>query len=108
LLGPANTTLDVRKHKRARNNDSARTNQQARKRFITDFLFDIEKGNCCTPISPAMQISIDSFGAVISDPASGLTLSAVQRMDKLPDEIVLADQVGLDVFLFRATHPCCL
>lgn len=45
-----------------------------------------------------MQISIDSFGAVISDPASGLTLSAVQRMNKLPDEIVLADQVGLDVF----------
>ena len=45
-----------------------------------------------------MQISIDSFGAVISNPASGLTLSAVQRMDKLPDEIVLADQVGLDVF----------
>jgi hypothetical protein len=60
-----------------------------------------------TPISPAMQISIDSFGTVISDPASGPTLSAVQRMDELPDEIVLADQVGLDGFLFRVTHPCC-
>ncbi len=45
-----------------------------------------------------MQIGIDSFGAVISDPATGLTLSPVQRMDNLLDEIVLADQVGLDVF----------
>src|SRR5258708_19742160 len=77
------------------------TNQRARKRFITDFLFDIEKGNCCTPISPAMQISIDSFGAVISNPASGLTLSAVQRMAKLPHEIVLAAHLPPPVFC----HP---
>jgi hypothetical protein len=39
-----------------------------------------------------MQIGIDSFGAVISDPATGLTLSPVERMDNLLDEIVLADQ----------------
>jgi probable LLM family oxidoreductase len=45
-----------------------------------------------------MQIGVDSFGAVISDPAWGVTVSAVQRMDNLLDEIVLADQVGLDVF----------
>src|SRR6476646_11103239 len=45
-----------------------------------------------------MQIGVDSFGAVISDPATGLTVSALQRMDNLLDEIVLADQVGLDVF----------
>jgi hypothetical protein len=44
-----------------------------------------------------MQIGVDSFGAVISDPATGLTVSALQRMDNLLDEIVLADQVGLDV-----------
>ena len=45
-----------------------------------------------------MQIGVDSFGAVISDPATGLTVSALQRMDNLLDEIVMADQVGLDVF----------
>src|SRR5467141_3810710 len=51
-----------------------------------------------------MQIGVDSFGAVISDPATGLTLSAVQRMDNLLDEIVLADQVGLDVFGIGEHH----
>jgi hypothetical protein len=45
-----------------------------------------------------MQVGVDSFGAVISDPATGLTLSPAQRLDNLVDEIVLADQVGLDVF----------
>ena len=51
-----------------------------------------------------MQIGVDSFGAVISDPATGLTLSPVQRMDNLLDEIVLADQVGLDVFGIGEHH----
>ena len=51
-----------------------------------------------------MQMGIDSFGAVISDPATGLTLSPVQRMDNLLDEIVLADQVGLDVFGIGEHH----
>jgi|HubBroStandDraft_2_1064218.scaffolds.fasta_scaffold05207_2 hypothetical protein len=45
-----------------------------------------------------MEIGIDSFGAVISDPATGLTLSPVQRTQNLLEEIALADQVGLDVF----------
>ena len=49
-----------------------------------------------------MQIGVDSFGAVISDPATGLTLSPAQRLDNLVDEIVLADQVGLDVFWHRS------
>src|SRR6202035_3213125 len=48
--------------------------------------------------SHKMQIGVDSFGAVISDPATGLTVSHLQRMDNLLDEIVLAEQVGLDVF----------
>src|SRR5437660_3700496 len=48
--------------------------------------------------SQIMQIGVDSFGAVISDPATGLTVSALQRVDNLLEEIVLADQVGLDVF----------
>jgi probable LLM family oxidoreductase len=51
-----------------------------------------------------MQIGVDSFGAVISDPATGLTVSARQRMDNLLDEIVLADQVGLDVFGIGEHH----
>jgi probable LLM family oxidoreductase len=45
-----------------------------------------------------MQIGVDSFGAIISDPATGMTLSPVLRMENLLEEIVLADQVGLDVF----------
>src|ERR1700756_5884935 len=45
-----------------------------------------------------MEIGIDSFGAVISDPATGLTLSPVQRTQNLLKEIALADKVGLDVF----------
>src|SRR6202162_5966604 len=51
-----------------------------------------------------MQIGIDSFGAVISDPATGLPISPVQRMDNLLDEIVLAEQVGLDVFGIGEHH----
>jgi probable LLM family oxidoreductase len=51
-----------------------------------------------------MQIGIDSFGAVISDPATGLSLSPVQRMQNLLDEIELADQVGLDVFGIGEHH----
>src|SRR5580704_14124897 len=45
-----------------------------------------------------MQIGVDSFAAVISDPATGLTLSPVERMQNLLEEIELADKIGLDVF----------
>src|SRR3981189_2937022 len=51
-----------------------------------------------------MQIGIDSFAAVISDPATGLTLSPVERMHHLLKEIELADQVGLDVFGIGEHH----
>jgi alkanesulfonate monooxygenase SsuD/methylene tetrahydromethanopterin reductase-like flavin-dependent oxidoreductase (luciferase family) len=51
-----------------------------------------------------MQIGVDSFGAVISDPATGLTVNAPQRMDNLLDEIVLADQIGLDIFGIGEHH----
>ena len=51
-----------------------------------------------------MQIGVDSFGAVISDPATGVTLSPAQRMQNLLEEIVLADQVGLDVFGIGEHH----
>lgn len=45
-----------------------------------------------------MQIGIDSFAAASSDPATGLTVAPADRLRNLIDEIVLADQVGLDVF----------
>jgi probable LLM family oxidoreductase len=51
-----------------------------------------------------MQIGVDSFGAVISDPATGLGLSPVQRMQNLLEEIELADQVGLEVFGIGEHH----
>src|SRR6201984_833289 len=51
-----------------------------------------------------MQIGVDSFGAVLSDRAPGLPVSPIGRMDNLLDEIVLADQVGLDVFGIGEHH----
>jgi probable LLM family oxidoreductase len=51
-----------------------------------------------------MQIGIDSFAAAISDPATGITLKPVERMQNLLEEIELADQVGLDVFGIGEHH----
>src|SRR5579862_9507183 len=51
-----------------------------------------------------MQIGVDSFGAVISEPAAGVILSPVQRIQNLLEEIGLADQVGLDVFGIGEHH----
>jgi probable LLM family oxidoreductase len=51
-----------------------------------------------------MQIGIDSFAAAISDPATGLTLSPGERLHHLLEEIMLADQVGLDVFGIGEHH----
>jgi hypothetical protein len=51
-----------------------------------------------------MQIGIDSFAAAISDPASGLTLSPMERMHHLLEEIEFADRVGLDVFGIGEHH----
>ena len=51
-----------------------------------------------------MDIGIDSFAAAIFDPATGLTLEPVDRMEHLLEEIELADQVGLDVFGIGEHH----
>ena len=51
-----------------------------------------------------MQIGIDSFAAAISDPATGLALSPVERMHHLLEEIEHADRVGLDVFGIGEHH----
>src|ERR1700693_426804 len=51
-----------------------------------------------------MQIGIESFPAAISDPATGLRLNPVERMQHLLEEIELADQAGLDVFGIGEHH----
>jgi probable LLM family oxidoreductase len=51
-----------------------------------------------------MQIGVDSFAAAISDPATGITLSPVQRIQNLLEEIEVADRVGLDVFGIGEHH----
>src|SRR6204780_5130640 len=51
-----------------------------------------------------MQTGIDSFAAAISDPATGLNLTPVERMHHLLEEIELADRVGLDVFGIGEHH----
>jgi len=51
-----------------------------------------------------MQIGIDSFAAIASDPATGVTLSAEHQLRDLLTEIEHADQVGLDVFGIGEHH----
>src|SRR6202050_4564801 len=71
---------------------------------------DATKTQGCHPMEDRMsgagmmQIGIDSFAAAISDPATSLTLSPVERMQHLLEEIELADQVGLEVFGIGEHH----
>jgi probable LLM family oxidoreductase len=51
-----------------------------------------------------MQIGIDSFAALVPDPFTGAIVSAQQRMSHLIEEIVLADQSGLDHFGLGEHH----
>ena len=45
-----------------------------------------------------MELGLYTFGDVKRDPATGTTITPGQRLNDLLEEIVLADQVGLDVF----------
>jgi probable LLM family oxidoreductase len=45
-----------------------------------------------------MQIGIDSFAAVVSNPDTGKTLSTTERMGNLIEEIETADRFGIDTF----------
>jgi probable LLM family oxidoreductase len=45
-----------------------------------------------------MQIGIDSFAAVVSDPVTGVVLSGSERLNNLIEEIELADRAGVDSF----------
>jgi probable LLM family oxidoreductase len=51
-----------------------------------------------------MEIGIDSFAAIMPDPATGKLPSATGRMADLLDEVEIADRVGLDVFGIGEHH----
>lgn len=51
-----------------------------------------------------MELGVTSFGDLTPNPFTGETLSPEQRMKNLLEEIVLADQVGLDVFGIGEHH----
>lgn len=51
-----------------------------------------------------MQIGIDSFAALVSDPVTGYMPTARERMAGLLEEIALADKVGLDFFGIGEHH----
>ncbi len=51
-----------------------------------------------------MQIGVYTFGDVAADPRSGQVISPQQRLSNLLEEVVLADQVGLDVFGLGEHH----
>jgi probable LLM family oxidoreductase len=51
-----------------------------------------------------MDIGIDSFAVTLPDPKTGRTLSAAERMERLLDEVEVADRSGLDVFGIGEHH----
>jgi probable LLM family oxidoreductase len=51
-----------------------------------------------------MEIGIDSFVENTPDPVSGVAASAAERVHDLLEEIVLADQAGLDVYGIGEHH----
>ncbi|MEN3150534.1 LLM class flavin-dependent oxidoreductase [Neorhizobium sp. IRAMC:178] len=51
-----------------------------------------------------MEIGIDSFAAILPDPATGNLPSPTDRMAELIEEVVVADRVGLDVFGIGEHH----
>jgi probable LLM family oxidoreductase len=51
-----------------------------------------------------MQFGFDSFVEINPDPATGQTVSPVQRVHDLLEEVELADQVGLDIFGIGEHH----
>lgn len=51
-----------------------------------------------------MEIGIDSFAAILPDPATGRLPSPTVRMAELIEEVEVADRVGLDVFGIGEHH----
>ncbi len=52
----------------------------------------------------AMEIGVDSFAAVGKNPITGVSVSPVERIQSLLEEIEVADQVGLDAFGLGEHH----
>ena len=51
-----------------------------------------------------MEIGIDSFAAILPDPATGIIPSPSARLANLLEEVEVADQVGLDLFGIGEHH----
>ena len=51
-----------------------------------------------------MELGISSFAELTPDPVTGKTISGHRRMMDLMEEIVLADQLGLDVYALGEHH----
>ena len=51
-----------------------------------------------------MELGLDTFGDVGTDPKSGRKVGPAERLKNLIEEIELADQVGLDVFGLGEHH----
>ena len=51
-----------------------------------------------------MELGVCTFGDLTLDPATGKPVNAHQRIRDLMKEIVLAEQVGLDVFAIGEHH----
>src|SRR2546430_2778344 len=51
-----------------------------------------------------MEIGIDSFAAILPDPATGKPPSPTDRMADLLEEVEVADRAGLDVFGIGEHH----
>lgn len=51
-----------------------------------------------------MELGIYTFGDIVTDPAAGLKISPLQRMQELLEEAKLADELGLDVFAVGEHH----
>ena len=51
-----------------------------------------------------MQIGIDSFAAVVTDPQTGQTLAPADRLGHLLEEIETADRSGIDIFGIGEHH----
>src|SRR5277367_1185618 len=56
------------------------------------------------PGPAAMDIGISTFAERTADPATGLTISPGERLRDVVQEIVLADQAGLDVYAIGEHH----
>ena len=51
-----------------------------------------------------MEIGIDSFAAILPEPATGRIPAATERLANLLEEVAVADQVGLDIFGIGEHH----